>query len=221
MNFNKMICLTGIVFLQSNLNCVETPKDIKDSNVSVVKKEKYKGKQLKGMFVKIFNGVLVSYPTTTLRMTAAAQRAQVILNNIENLKPVGVTEKSEIIYFDKNEDEKAFIKEQLRSVLEPVEKFFENIQEHMNIVKKLLSESLTDQKIENSIIYKVLSNVRDSFLNYSCSIIATIPELEKAATEFVIFFEDIKASMDDDAKKAFQEYIKNNPNVFGKTGKTK
>lgn len=211
-----------LVFLQNHVifsSSQDKPKDVKDDKTTT-KKEKYKGKKITTPLMKLFNSILVSYPTTTLRMTMAAQRSQVILTNIENLKPLGVTKNGELIYFDKKEDEKAFIREQLKSVLEPVERFFENIKEHMNIVKNLLSQSLTEIKIENAAIYKVLSNVKDSFLEYSCSIITSVPELEKAAKEFVIFFADISASLDESSKKAFYEFIKNNPDVLGKNIKS-
>lgn len=220
MNFKKIIFLIMFVSFQNNFSFALADENIAKNEMknekSSIKNEKYKGKKIASPFMKIFNSILVSYPSTTLRMTVAAQRAQVILNNIEALKPVGVSETGELIYFDKKEDEIAFIKEQLTSVLEPVERFFENIKEHMSIVKTLLAQSLTEGKIEDSLIYKVLSNVKDSFLDYSCSIITSVPELEKAAKEFVTFFADINANLDEKAKQAFYDFMKKNPNIMGK-----
>ncbi len=213
MNFKKITFLVMLVFLQNNLNFAQ---DESKDNKETTKTKQYKGRKIDSPLMKIFNSILVQFPTTTLRMTVAAQRAQIILNNIEKLKRVGVTENGKIIYFDNKNEEEEFIKEQLKSVLEPVERFFENVKEHMSMVKGLLAQSLTEDKIENSIIYRILTNVEDSFLKYSCSIITSIPELEKSAKEFVVFFADINASLNDDAKKAFFTFIKNNPNIMGK-----
>jgi uncharacterized protein (UPF0335 family) len=213
MNFNKIVFLGILVFLQNSLDCAQ---DLPKSDNSTTKNTQYKGKKIETPLMKIFNSILVQHPTTTLRMTVAAQRAQVILNNIEKLKPVGVTENGEPIYFGSKQDQQVFVAEQLKSVLEPVERFFENVKEHMAMVKGLLGQSLTEGKLENSVIYKILTNVKDSFLEYSCSIISSVPELEKAAREFVVFFADVNASLDEDAKKAFFTFIKNNPNILGK-----
>ncbi len=154
----------------------------------------------------MLNNVFVKFPTTTLRMAMAADRGQKVVNAIAKLNPIGMTSRGEPIYFETGAQEHEYVKKQLTFVLEPVEKFMEDIKEQRNIVKNLLEHCLGTEKVKNSFIYKSF-DVEGSFLVYFSKTIKTVPDLNATATEFLMFFADINASLSEPATNAYNKLL--------------
>ena len=224
MEFNRLIWV--IVFVVLNNYMVRAEVSINNINNSSsanvsVKDEKvettaYHGKLIVSQCMNMLNAVLVKFPTTTLRMAMAADRGQKIVDAITKLKPIGLTERGEPVYFETKEQEQKYVKKQLEFVLEPVEKFMEDIKEHRNIVRHLLDDSLGAYVAKNSYISKALET-EGSFLEYfngtnkngkiKEAAIKNVDELKNAATEFLMFFADVKASLSETAQAAYDKLI--------------
>ena len=166
----------------------------------------YQGKKIENLYMNMLNTVLIKFPTTTLRMAMAAERGQKVVNDIEALKPIGITNDGDPVYFEKSEDEVEYVKKQLEYVLAPVEKFMEDIKEQRNIVKKLLEVCLGAEKAKNSFISMAL-DVEGSFLVFFSKTIKKVSELNEAATEFLMFFADVNASLGDSAKESYNKLV--------------
>jgi hypothetical protein len=139
-------------------------------------------------------------------MKMAAERGQKVVDLITNLNPIGVTQNGEPVYFESEELEYEYVKKQLEFVLAPVEKFMDDIKEHRAIVKNLLEYCLGAEKVQQSFIYKSF-DVEGSFLVYFSKTIKTVPDLNAAATEFLMFFADVNASLSDAATTAYNKLL--------------
>jgi hypothetical protein len=207
--FNKLSQACVLVVLGSsvvsNLFASNTAIDIFKLQKTEVKT--YKAKKLTGLYMTLLNGVLVKFPTTALRMSMAAERGQIVVNDIDKLDILGVSGKGEPIYFQKAEQEQNYVKKELKFVLEPVEKFIEDIKEQREIVKNLLGESLGQDRAKKSFISTAL-DVEGSFLVYFSKTIKTVSELNTVASEFLMFFADVKESLCAKAKEAMDELVK-------------
>ena len=222
MKFNKLILVGALVVLNSSVF------------VAAVGNKDYKGKPIDSPWMNMLNNVFVKFPTTTLRMAMAADRGQVVVNHIEKLKALrvledgkrmvlGISKKSgEVTYLETVDQVNEYVKKQVGKVIEaseseyikmeldfvlaPVEKFMEDIKEQRAIVKSLLEFCLGVEKAKNSFICKSL-DVEGSFLVYFSKTIKTVPQLNEAATEFLIFFADVNASLSDPAKEAYNKLL--------------
>lgn len=215
MKFNKLILGFAFVVLNNSMiMAVEVATDntnnLGSANISVQDEKigtaAYRGKKIVSQHMNMLNAVLVKFPTTTLRMAMAADRGQKAVDAIAKLNPIGVTQNGKLAYFETEELEYEYVKKQLDFILAPVEKFMEDIKEHRSIVKNLLEFCLGVEKTKNSFIYKSF-DVEGSFLTYFSKTIKTVPDLNTAATEFLIFFADVNASLSESAKTAYDKLI--------------
>ncbi|MFH1254794.1 MAG: hypothetical protein V1646_05200 [bacterium] len=211
MKFNKLILVFAFVILNNSMVIAVDENDSTGSVKICVQGEKtetkaYQGKKIVSQYMNLLNAVLVKFPTTTLRMKMAAERGQKIVDAIAKLSPIGVTQTGEPVYFESEALEYEYVKSQLDFVLAPVEKFMDDIKEHRSIVKNLLEYCLGEEKTKQSFIYKSF-DVEGSFLVYFSKTIKTIPDLNAAATEFLIFFADVNASLSDAAATAYNKLL--------------
>lgn len=201
MKFNKLIL--GFVFVLNN-SLIMAGTVVAGENDST--KGGYQGKKIVSQHMNLLNAVLVKFPTTTLRMKMAADRGQKAADAIAKLNPIGVTQNGKLVYFETEELEHDYVKKQLDFILAPVEKFMDDIKEHRSIVKNLLEYCLGSEKTKNSYIYKSF-DVEGSFLTYFSKTIKTVPDLNSAATEFLMFFADVNASLSDAATTAYNKLL--------------
>jgi len=221
MKFNKLILVFAFVVLNNSMvmagdvagsgndstNVSVGVQDEKAENQNIkIGTKAYQGKKIVSQYMNLLNAVLVKFPTTTLRMAMAADRGQKVVNAIVGLKPIGVTQSGELVYFETKEQEYEYVKKQLEFVLAPVEKFMDDIKEQRSLVKNLLEYCLGAEKTKNSFIYKSF-DVEGSFLTYFSKTIKTVPDLNAAATEFLIFFADVNASLSEAAATAYNKLL--------------
>lgn len=199
MKFNKKMLMFVALHVSLAAAVVED-KEVKIGTTA------YQGKKIVSKYMDLLNSVLVKFPTTTLRMAMAADRGQKAVDAIATLNPIGVTHNGDPVYFETEALEYEYVKKQLDFVLAPVEKFMEDIKEHRAIVKNLLEYCLGAEKTKNSFIYKSF-DVEGSFLAYFSKTIKTVPDLNTAATEFLMFFADINASISAAAKTAYDKLL--------------
>jgi hypothetical protein len=207
MNFNKVKYIIALIVLGSPAGVFFAAESLSGDNEKQSEKfENYKGKKLDGLYMNMLNIVLIKFPTTTLRMTMAAERGQKVVNDIVVLKPIGMTKDMDLVYFEANSDEVAFVRKELEYVLAPVEKFMEDIKEQRNIVKKLLEVSLGVEAAKKSLITKAL-DAEGSFLAYFNKTITSVKELNEAAMDFLVFFADVSASLSEPARNSYDKLL--------------
>lgn len=212
MKLNKLVIVFALLTLNNSVTlnlCADDEKALsntKDSQERKIETKAYKGKKLTSLSMNLFDHVLVKFPTTSLRMAMAADRGQKIVDAITKLSPIGATKGGEPVYFESKEQEQEYVKKQLAFVLEPVEKFMDNVKEHRSLVKNLLKESFGEKKAEKSLISTALE-VEGSFLKYFSVTIKKVSELHTAATEFLMFFADINESLSPAAKEALDKLV--------------
>ncbi len=212
MKFNKLIFIFAFVILNSSIVIAVEENNLTSDGVKICPQcdsfepKAYQGKRITCQHMNMLNTVLVKFPTTTLRMKMAADRGQKVVDGIAKLKPIGVTQNGTPVCFESEELEYEYVKSQLDFVLAPVEKFMDDIKEHRSIVKNLLEYCLGAEKTKQSFIYKSF-DVEGSFLVYFSKTIKTVADLNAAASEFLMFFADINASLSDSATAAYNKLL--------------
>jgi len=212
MKFNKLFFIFAFVILNNSVVMAVDENDLNSGSVKIcvqgekVETKAYQGKKIISKYMNMLNNVLGVFPTTTLRMKMAAERGQKVVDAIAKLNLIGVTQSGEPVYFESEELEYEYVKSQLDFVLAPVEKFMDDIKEHRAIVKNLLEYCLGAEKVQQSFIYKSF-DVEGSFLVYFSKTIKTVSDLNAAATEFLVFFADVNASLSDAATMAYNKLL--------------
>lgn len=158
-----------------------------------------KGKKIVGISMRLLDHQISLYPTIMARITIAAQQAQVVLMNIQELEFEGRSK------LDKKEEE--FIKTQLELILIPVENFLDSIKEYKIVLIRIFEQCFGEKEAKESCLYQALDS-NCTMTQFFSSKIRSLEGLKKTCTEFIKFKKDIEASLSDNTKKSYQELIK-------------
>lgn len=152
-----------------------------------------KGKKLVCPAVDTLNRYFATDPYPVFRMDLACQNALKVAHEMETRAGV----------------DKAFIAAKIKSILDPVKDFLGYIHTFSGIVKPLIEESLTSQPgadKANCLILKFCESKDDAYAFFNKNV-NDKAVLVSACKEFTTLFEDIKASLNDDAMKAYNELM--------------
>jgi hypothetical protein len=168
----------------------------------------YVPKKIAGKNMDLMNAVFEEAPMAMVRMFKAAIAVKKLLAEIEEIKPIHSNEKTgESLYFLTKEEEATFIKNRIKGILEPIEKFMEEaLNQSRSIVLVLFAKSLGENARQGFLLPALDSKI--PLLNYLLNNILTIEDLKSAISEFFIFFSDLNAGLSDKSKLAYEETLK-------------
>ncbi len=150
------------------------------------------GKKLTCPEVDMLNSALASRPEGVIRMSLSSMTIRKVQKNLDV--------KSGSFGTNKNA-EKKFVYEQILELLEPVKDFFKEIQNPMVVqfIKPLIFEAIDNAKTSHFIKF---CDSKKGIFEYCENEITTCESLRVICSELLMFFESIRLSLSDEAKKA-------------------
>lgn len=168
----------------------------------------FKAEKLECKQMDLMNAVFEDMPVCVIRLFKAAVATRKLLDEIENMTPVvTVEETGESVYFENSEEEREFIVSRIKGILNPIEKFLEEALAKSGPVAKALFEKILGEDAKNGFLLPALSSGNNP-TKYLLDNINTIDEFVGAISEFWIFFSIVNASLSDNAKKSYNEKLK-------------
>lgn len=197
-----IVCFISLI---NNLTLLGTPEEKQSTEPK--KQEASTGKLLKKPQMALLNKVFEERPMAVVRTRVASANAVKTQKAIEILvKAQPPKDRSgKVMYFATEAEESAFIAGNLKLLIDPIRKFFEEVHQYGHLITPIITESLGNNS-KNSFLIKFFQTKSDIGAFFEKEV-KSVEDLNCACEEFHTVFSDVFASLSEKARKEYERVM--------------